>query len=200
MQIHIPLFYFHSSFYLFSILSPLASNFPLWLSDLFSQKPSTLIISFFFLWEKWVQDTESLFKVQDRLAKWPSTAWAESLQKRQSCHKIILIQFSQHYKPSDGRWKVPWSTLRYWACNCWYQIYICITIKKQQQHNNTKNGMCCPSCLPSSIKYYKYFNPCLHPDLLTQGPGSGKRGLQPAWGLSLRSPWTHDCTWGNGDN
>lgn len=58
------------------------------------------------------------------------------------------------------------------------KIYICVTIK---------NCICCPSCLTTGIKNYKYLNPCPHPNMNTWGPGPGKRG-RPAQGLCTGKP------------
>lgn len=51
------------------------------------------------------------------------------------------------------------------------KIYICVTIK---------NGVCCPSCLTTGIKNYKYLHPCPTPTWKLRGPspkgGDGQHG------------------------
>lgn len=52
------------------------------------------------------------------------------------------------------------------------KIYICVTIK---------NGVCCPSCLTTGIKNYKYLHPCPTPTWKLRGPspkgGAGQHGV-----------------------
>ena len=76
-----------------------------------------------------MQDTESLFRVQYRLARPPSTCGQEkrAYRKGRSCYKIALIQFSLHYKPAvGGACRAPYNTEPVIAV---IKIYICVTIK-----------------------------------------------------------------------
>lgn len=129
-----------------------------------------------------MQDTESLFRVQYRLARPPSTCGQEkrAYRKGRSCYKIALIQFSLHYKPAaGGACRAPYNTEPVIAV---IKIYICVTIK---------NRICCPSCLTTGIKNYKYLHPCSTPTwkLEAQAPSEGR----PAEACVRGTPWTREC-------
>ena len=129
-----------------------------------------------------VQDTESLFRVQYRLARPPSTCGQEkrAYRKGRSCYKIALIQFSLHYKPAaGGACRAPYNTEPVIAV---IKIYICVTIK---------NRICCPSRLTTGIKNYKYLHPCSTPTwkLEAQAPSEGR----PAEACVRGTPWTREC-------
>lgn len=73
------------------------------------------------------------------------------------------------------------------------KIYICVTIK---------NGVCCPSCLTTGIKNYKYLHPCPTPTWkLSSGVQAPREGLASMGSAHRGTPWSKECrTRGKGDS
>ena len=92
-----------------------------------------------------MQDTESLFRVQYRLARPPSTCGQEkrAYRKGRSCYKIALIQFSLHYKPAAGG-----------ACRAPYNTEPVIAVIKIYTRITVENSISYTSCLFFFLLYF----------------------------------------------